>query len=199
METIKDAKLVDVTEQDGKITFTFLGNEKVWNVVWNKKKYSPDTGEFIESEEKEKQVEEWSQNYFKCSTSELPLAIGTVCDIYSYDTYCSLWESQSKFTKEQFQKKENTVIDAIDVTDEAILIFYRFDGEKHRSRMGYSTKVGNEYYLNPIQQRKQFTNFKNKFGVDIKDRGKLIGKKIQVTVKRAFNHYYGDVVFTDSI
>lgn len=197
METIKDAKLVNVQEQDGKITLTFLGNEKVYDVIWNKKKFDTNSGEFVESEEKENTVEEWSKQYFKCSTSELPLAIGTILTVYSYDTYASLWESQAKFTKEQFQKKENTVIDAIDVTDEAILIYYKFDGEKHRSRMGYSTKVGDSYYLNPIQQKKQFTNFKNKFGVDVKDRGKLIGKKIQVTVKRAFSHYYGEITFLE--
>ena len=196
MEKI-EGKLVDVTEQDGKITLMFLANDRVYEVGWNKKAYDSALGQFVESEQKEAQVEEWSQNYFKCATKDLHDVIGTVCPLYSYDTYCSLWESQVKFTKDDDKKTETTVIDDIDVTEEAILIFYQFGGQKHRSRMGYSTKVGNDYYQNPIKRKKQFANFKEKFGVPVEEREKLIGKKILVTVKKAFNNYYGDITYLE--
>lgn len=192
-----EGKLVDVTEIDGKINLLFLANDRVYEVGWNKKAYDSALGQFIESEQKEAQVEEWAQNYFKCSVDNLKDAIGTVCPIYSYDTYCSLWESQVKFTKDDNRKNEVTVIDEIDVTEDAIYIYYKFDGQKHRSRMGYSTKVGNEFYQNPIKKKKQFANFEDKYGVPVEEKDKLIGKKIKVTVKKAFNSYYGDITYLE--
>ena len=192
-----EGKLVDVTEIDGKINLLFLANDRVYEVGWNKKAYDSTLGQFIESEQKEAQVEEWAQNYFKCSVDNLKDAIGTVCPIYSYDTYCSLWESQVKFTKDDNRKNEVTVIDEIDVTEDAIYIYYKFDGQKHRSRMGYSTKVGNEFYQNPIKKKKQFANFQDKYGVPVEEKDKLIGKKIKVTVKKAFNSYYGDITYLE--
>ncbi len=192
-----EGKLVDVTEIDGKINLLFLANDRVYEVGWNKKAYDSTLGQFIESEQKEAQVEEWAQNYFKCSVDNLKDAIGTVCPIYSYDTYCSLWESQVKFTKDDNRKNEVTTIDEIDVTEDAIYIYYKFDGQKHRSRMGYSTKVGNEFYQNPIKKKKQFANFQDKYGVPVEEKDKLIGKKIKVTVKKAFNSYYGDITYLE--
>lgn len=197
MDKIEKAELVNVEEKDGKITLTFLANERVYDINWNKKAYDSALNDYVESEIKEQQVENWSQEYFGVPTKDLPTVLGATLPIYSYDTYASLWESQVKFTKEDKGKKENTVIDDIQITEDAILIFYTFEGQKHRSRMGFSTKVGNNFYLNPIQQRKQFKNFEQKFGVPVEDKDTLVGKKIQVTVKQAFSHYYGDVTYID--
>lgn len=197
VKKVEKAQFVNATEKDGKITLTFLDEDRVYDVNWNKKAFDNTIGDYIDSDYKEEQVEKWSQEYFGVPTDRLEEAYGIYLTIYVYDTYASLWESQVKFTKEQKGKSENTVIDDIEVTDQAILIYYQFDGQKHRSRMSYSSKVGSRYYMNPIEKKRKFRSFEEKYGVPVEDKDKLIGKKIKVTVKPSFGYFYGDITYID--
>lgn len=195
MEIIKDAKLVNVENRDGRIILTFLGDARVYEVTWNLKRYDKDNNDWIDSPDKEAQVEEWAQKYFKCSVKDLDKkAIGRTCDVYAYDTFASLWESDNKFTAEDKNKKFQTTIDDITVSDTEILITYKIDDKKYKSKMSFTQKVGEDYFLNPIKQKKQLKNFEDKYGVPIEQRASLIGQPILVKVKSAFGKYfYGDI------
>lgn len=188
------AKLVDVLNKDGKITLTFLNEDRIYEVNWNLKKYDTVLKDFIESEEKEAQVEEWSQKYFGVPVADLKDQIGTEQEVFIYDTYASLWESQNKFTKDDMGKSFRTVIDEIIETDTEIQIWYKWNDKKYMSKMSFTQKMGDQYYLNPIKQRKQLEKFKTKFGVPIEEKEELIGHEILVKVSSAFGKfYYGQV------
>lgn len=191
---IKDCELVDVTDKDGKINLTFLKDDKIYEVGWNKRAYDPSLNDFVESEEKEAKVEEWSQNYFGVPTKELTKKLGSKQDIYVYDTYASLWESQNKFTKEDNKKSWKTQIERVDVNENGIVISYKCDGKLYSSKMSFKQKMGDNYYLNPIKERKQRKNFLDKFGVPVEESDKIIGQEILVKVKCAFGkYYYGEI------
>lgn len=188
------AKLVDVANKDGKVTLTFLNEDRIYEVNWNLRKYDQVLKDYIESPEKEAQVEEWSKTYFGVSLKDLEKKIGAEQDIYVYDTYASLWESQNKFTKEDNKKSFRTTIEDVILTDTEIQIWYLWNDKKYMSKMSFTQKMGEQYYLNPIKQRKQLDKFEQKFGVPVEDKEELIGKEILVNVKCAFgSFYYGEV------
>lgn len=196
MEIVKNAELVEVTDKDGKITLTFMNEERIYEINWNRKAYDSTLNDFVENEDKEKQVEEWSKTYFGVPTKKLESKLGTKKDIYYYDTYCSLWESDVKFTKDDNGKTFKTTIDSIVETDSEISIYYYWDDRKFRSKMSFNQKVGDKYYLNPMKQRKQYKNFEKKFGVPIDKKDELIGKEIMVKVRSMYNKYfYGEVSY----
>lgn len=194
METIKDAQLVDVLDKDGRITMSFLENDRIYEVKWNKRAYDQSLNDWVESEEKEQQVEDWSQQYFGCPSKQLPKQIGTKKDVYYYDTYCSLWESDTKFTKADEGCSFQTTIDSIDVTDSEIAIYYYWEDRKYKSKMSFTQKVGDQYFLNPMKKRKQYEKFEKKFKTPVEEAQKLIGDPILVKVKSAFKKFfYGEI------
>lgn len=191
---IKDAKLVDVTDKDGKITLTFLADDKVYEVGWNKRAYDPTLNDFVESEEKEAKVEEWSNTYFGVPTKDLTKKLGSTQDVYVYDTYASLWESVNRFTPDMKGQKWRTVIDRVYVEQNGIHICYQCDGTPYESKMSFTQKTGDAYYLNPIKERKQRAKFQEKYGVDADEAESIYGTEILVECKLAFGKYaYGDI------
>lgn len=196
MEIIKEAQLVDVQERDGKITMSFLDTDRVFEVKWNKKVYDNTLNDWAESKEKEEKVEEWCNQYFGCKTKDLKKQIGTKKDVYYYDTYCSLWQSDIKFTKEDAGKSFQTTIDSIEVTDAEIGIYYYWEENKYKSKMSFNQKVGDQFFLNPMKKKKQFEKFEEKFGVPVEEADSLIGKPILVKVQSAFKKYfYGEITY----
>lgn len=191
---IKNAKLVDVTDKDGKINLTFLKDDKIYEVGWNKRQFDSTLNDWIESEEKEAKVEEWSDRYFGCPTKDLEKKLGTTQDVYVYDTYASLWESKNKFTKEDNKKSWKTQIESIEVDSNGIVISYKCDDKLYSSKMSFTQKMGESYFLNPIKERKQRKNFQEKYGVPVEEADSLIGQEILVKVKCAFGkYYYGEI------
>lgn len=194
---INDAELVEVVNKDGKITLTFLKDDMIYDVNWNQKAYDPTLNDFIESEQKEAQVEEWSQKYFGCSTKDLEKQLGSKQTIYAYDTYASMWESENRFTKEDKGKSFRTTIEDVVVTDTEIKIYYRWkekDDLKYSSKKSFTKKVGDAYYLNPMRKRKQIEKFEEDFGVSVDNAEEAIGREILVKVKCAFGKfYYGEI------
>lgn len=196
MEIIKEAQLVDVQERDGKITMSFLDTDRVFEVKWNKKVYDNTLNDWAESKEKEEKVEEWCNQYFGCKTKDLKKQIGTKKDVYYYDTYCSLWQSDIKFTKEDAGKSFQTTIDSIEVTDAEIGIYYYWEENKYKSKMSFNQKVGDQFFLNPMKKKKQLEKFEEKFGVPVEEADSLIGKPILVKVQSAFKKYfYGEITY----
>lgn len=194
---IENAELVEIKKNEGKIIFTFLKDDMIYEVNWNQKAYDPTLNSFVESEQKEAQVEEWCERYFGCPSDELESQLGTKHTVYVYDTYASLWESENRFSKEDNGKSFRTEIEDIAVTDTEIKIYYRWkdnDNKKFSSKKGFTQKVGDAYYLNPMRKRKQIENFERDYGVSIDEAEKAIGHEILVKVKCAFGkHYYGEV------
>lgn len=191
---INDAELVDVTDRDGKINLTFLKDDMIYEVVWNKRKYDPATNDRVESPEKEQQVEGWSEQFFGVPSKDIAKELGSKHDVYVYDTFASLWENTNKFTKEQNGKSYRTEIERIDLEETQISIWYRIEDKLYSSKMSFNQKIRDAYYLNPIKQRKQFAKFETKFGVPVEQKDELIGQEILVKVKCAFGKfYYGEV------
>lgn len=189
---IEKAELVDVTDKDGKINLTFLKDDKIYEVGWNKRAYDSTLNDFVENKEKEEKVEEWSQNYFGVPTKDLTKKLGSKQDIYVYDTYASLWQSYSKFTNEDVGQQFRTTIDKVEVTDNGILIVFEWKekgGQLYSSKMGFKQKLGDGYYTNPIKERKQRQAFQDKYGVPVEESDKVLGQEILVKVKKAFGKY----------
>lgn len=199
MELIKQAELVEVNNKDGKITMTFLGEGRVYDVNWNLRAYDTALNDYVESKDKEALVDEWSQKYFGVKVKDLEKKLGTKCDLYYYDTYVSLWESENKFTQEDYKKSFKTTIEEIKLDDNGIQIFYRWkekDNKIYKSNKSFTQKVGDDYFLNPIRKRKQLENFEETYGVPIEQKDELIGQPIKVEVKSAFKKfYYGDITY----
>ena len=101
MELLKNLELVEVTTNDGKATLTFLHEERgeIREVNFNKNVYDESTGKFIPDADKAAKVEEWCQEYFKLTFDKLSHRHPE--DVYAYDTFNSLWESEQikKFDK----------------------------------------------------------------------------------------------------
>lgn len=187
---IKDAQLVDLTDKDGKITFTFLDDDKVYEINWNKRAYDSTLNDWVESEEKEAKVEEWSKQYFGCPTKDLTKKLGTTQDIYVYDTYASFWESENRFTKEDINSSFRTKIEDVTVDENKIKIRFKW-GDKglYSSKMSFTQKLGDNYYLNPMKERKQREKFQTKYGVPVEEADSIVGQEILVKVKSAFGKY----------
>lgn len=197
----KDLELIEVVYRDGvKAVLTFLDveNGEVLEVNFNKQSYDELTNKFKDDPEKEKQVEEWSQEHFGCSFDELSTKVGVKKDIYKYDRFNSLWEVQmtEKFDVKDKGTIHQTSITRIDVDDIGIHIYYEIDGKEYRSNMNYAKYVETlkQWFIDPQQKDRQLANFKKKFGIDVKDKDEIVGKEIMVEVAVAFGkNAYGDI------
>jgi len=198
MELLKNLELVEVTTNDGKATLTFLHEERgeIREVNFNKNVYDESTGKFTPDADKAAKVEEWCQEYFKLTFDKLSQAIGTRKDVYAYDTFNSLWESEQikKFEKDMVGQIIQTEIK--EITDDGVGIHIKFDyeDETYQSNMSYSEYMENlkKWFKNPQKQAKQYKKFEEKFHVGVAEAietGCLTGQEIMVEVKSAFGKF----------
>lgn len=188
MKLLTQLELVEVTFEDAKATLVFLNEDEgtIHEVGFNKKVYDADSKKFVADEEKALKVEEWSQEYFGLSFENLGQAVGDRKDIYTYDTFNSLFEVQ---TTKKFEPDMVGQILSVEVTDvvldgEGIRILIDYDGDTYRSNMGFTKKIGETYYVDPIKRGKQIDKFKEKFGFDVESREELVGKTVMIEVKK---------------
>lgn len=169
-------------------------------VKFNKQRWDRDRGEFVDDPEKAQQCEDWSQQYFGCSFNEVPEHVGGVRDIYVYDNFCSLWETEDTQRAKKFDKPikgiiktkiENIYQDVI-----GIHVEYMYEGELYESK--YTTaefiKELKKWVRDPEREARALKRFKEIYGKDISEKDSLIGTEIQVQVKKAFSSYYGEVL-----
>ena len=200
MELRKQLELVDVEYDGKKAVMTFLDKERseVRIVNFNKQIYDDKTSKYIDDEEKENKVEEWCQTYFSTTFDELASAIGSFHDVYVYDKFNSLWESQQieKFTKEQLGKIYQTEIKEIVQDNFSIRIRYDIDGNIYESKMTYGEYIESmkQWFVDPQKKTQVLEKFKQKFNVPVEQKDELIGTPLIVEVKCAFKkYYYGDI------
>ncbi len=169
-------------------------------VKFNKQRWDRDRGEFVDDPEKAQQCEDWSQQYFGCSFNEVPEHVGGIRDIYVYDNFCSLWETEDTQRAKKFDKPikgiiktkiENIYQDVI-----GIHVEYMYEGELYESK--YTTaefiKELKKWVRDPEREARALKRFKEIYGKDISEKDSLIGTEIQVQVKKAFSSYYGEVL-----
>lgn len=200
MEIRKDLVLVNVEyENKGeKAVMTFLDKERKQVRVVNFNKQSYNNGKYVDDPEKAEKVEEWCEEYFGVSFGDLKDCVGVVKDIYCYDNFNSLWESQTitKFTADMNKQIYQTEVSEITVDDYAIRIRYPIDGKTYESKMSYSIYLEEtkEWFQDPIKKDKKYAEFEEKFHVSVENAKNLIGTHIIIEVKSAFGkYYYGDI------
>ena len=126
--------------------------------------------------------------------------IGTKKDVYHYENFNSLWESEfaQKFSEDMVGDIIMATITSVEDNGKMIVIQYvEKDTETlYKSNMSYSKYLEQrkEWFVDPVRKEKAFEKFKKKFGVDVKNADKIIGKDIMVEVKKAFGQFtYGDI------
>ena len=196
----KDLELVGVVYENNKkkVTLTFLDREEeeIREVIFNKQSYN--NGEFIDDPQKEEKVNQWCQEYFELEFEKLEDAIGRKKDIYTYERFNSLFEVDiiEKFDADCLGLIFETTIDSIEDTGIGIYINFKYEGKQYRSKMMYSRYFpeDNKWYVNPIQKKRNYLRFEEKFQVPIEKKDSLIGKEIIVEVKKAFGtHMYAEI------
>ena len=202
MELLKNLELVAVDyENSGKkavMTFLDAEREEVRRVNFNLQSYDTAKSVFVDDPEKVKKVAEWCDTYFGCTFDNLGSQIGVRKDVYAYENFNSLWETDivAKFTDDEVGEFFQTVIDEITDDGNAIRIKYQHNGQTYESKMMYATWVDTlqKFLVDPQKKQSTYKKFKDKFLTDIADKDKLIGHQINVEVKSAFGKYpYGDI------
>lgn len=200
MDLRKDLELIEVVykNESKKAVLTFLDTEKgeVVEVNFNKQIY--DTDKFIDDPEKAAKVEEWCQEYFETDFDRLSDCIGVLKDVYVYEKFNSLWETQ---VTEKFDKADEgiifeTEISRIEDDGKGIHIFFNYEEKEYESKMMYADYVEShkKWFVNPTKRNRQYEKFEDKFGVNVADRESIVGKKIMVEIKVAFKkHAYAEI------
>lgn len=200
MELRKDLELVNVEYNGKKAVMTFLDREaKAVRIVnFNQQVYDREKGGFIDSAEKAEQVEKWCQDYFGLSFATLTNAIGTLHDVYVYENFNSLWESEQvmKFSADMLGQIYQTSIESVDIDDYAIRVRYKIDGQVYESKMSYGVyqEAMKEWFVDPLKKARQYDKFLTKFGVPVEEAQSIVGHPLMVEVKMAMGKYvYGEM------
>lgn len=196
MQLKENLTLVQVDKEEKSVDLLFLdieGDGCLYPVRFNKQSYDAEKGKFVDDPEKAKKVEEWCQQYFGLTFDTIGNAVDVKKDVYCYDKYNSLWESDSiaKFEKEDKGKIFTTEIK--DIIDDGTCIKIRFEhnNNTYESNMRYSRWLEERkmFVVEPILKTKKYEQFEKKFGVGIDDKDEIIGKEIMVEVQIAFNKF----------
>lgn len=169
-------------------------------VKFNRQTYDREKGQFVDDPEKAQKCEEWAQKYFGCSFDEVPEQIGVSRDIYVYENFCSLWESEETKRAKKFDTPVKgiikTCIESVYVDNIGIHVEYLYNGELYESKYTCAEfiKDMNKWVRDPEREARAKKRFKEIFGKDLDHREELIGTEIQVQVKKAFSSYYGEIL-----
>ena len=141
MELIKNCELVKVEIINGKrceMKFYDKENDVLRTVKFNRQSWDSSKGSFVDDPEKEAKCEEWANTYFGCSFDEIPTKTGAVKDVYVYENFNSLWETEETERPKRFTSPirsiitttiEDVIIDTI-----GIHVLYRYKGELYESK-----------------------------------------------------------------
>lgn len=196
MDIIKNTELVEVTyENDNKkVVLTFLDREagEIREVNFNRQSYKDN--KYVDDPEKAAKVDEWCKEYFNTKFDKLTDCIGVKKDLYAYPKFTSLFEVEmiNKFTDKEKGKIYQTVIKEVVVDDLFIKVRYEADNLLRETKYTCCKFLESmkKYYPDPVRKEKEYEKFKEKFGVEVQNADELIGEKIIVEVKSAFNKFY---------
>lgn len=195
MDLRKDCTLQEVIygNENKKALLRFLDLEagEVLEVSFNKQAYN--NGNYVDDEEKAAMVDKWCEDYFSTTFEQLSTKVGEKRDVYVYDNFNSLWESQEtkKFTKEMKGKIFSTKINRVVDDGKGIHIYFNIKDDEYESKMMYADYIESlkQWFNNPQKEKKQKDNFKEKFGVDVENASEIEGKEIMVEGQIAFGKF----------
>lgn len=200
MELREKLELVNVSYENGgeKAVMTFLDKERgeIRVVNFNRQVYKDK--KYVNDADKAAKVDKWCHDIFGCEFTELPTKVGQKYDVYEYKDFNALFECDvvEKFTEDMVGQIYQTTIDKVILDDYEIQIRYTIDGNTYATHHRFSQYVEslNQFFVDPLKKEKQFEKFRNKYGVSVEERDKLVGHKIMVEVKDSFGgHYWGDI------
>ena len=203
MERIENCEMIkaEIINNDRlEMKFYDAKNDVLRTVKFNKQSYDREKGQFVDDPEKAQKCEEWSQKYFGCSFDEVPEQVGVSRDVYVYENFCSLWESEETPRAKKFDSPVKgiikTTIENIYVDNVGIHVEYKYNGELYESKYTTSefVKELKKWVRDPEREARAYKRFKEIFGYDFSDKDSLIGVEIQVQVKKAFSSYYGEIL-----
>jgi hypothetical protein len=194
MELLKQLELVEVKyENDNKkATMTFLDKDRgeIREVTFNKQSY--DNGQFTDDSDKAKKVDEWCDTYFKLPFKDLKQAIGTKHDIYAYEKFNSLWESDivAKFGQDMIGQILTVKISGVKVDKFGCHIQFPYEKDTYETKMMWAEYKPEfkQWFVNPQKKIKQQEKFAEKFQTSIDNAQSLVGKTLIVEIKSAFGH-----------
>ena len=203
MKRIDNCQMIKAEVVNGtrlEMKFYDTENDVLRTVKFNKQAWDREKGQFVDDPEKEQKCEEWSQKYFGCSFDEVPEQVGVCRDIYVYENFCSLWETEDTQRAKRFDapvkgiiktKIENIYVDTV-----GIHVEYKYNDELYESKYTYSEFVKDlkKWVRDPEREERAKRRFKEIFGRDISEKDTLLGEEIQVQVKKAFSSYYGEIL-----
>ena len=195
MAMLEQLELVDVVYEDKKCVLVFLDEEKgeIREVTFNKQSYDKNTNKFVDDPEKEKKVEEWSQEFFNLPFDRLAESIGERKDVYCYDDFNSLYDVPvvNKFDDEMLGQVFETEVTNVFDDGKRIAIQFMYDGLLYESKQQYADYIEarKEWFINPLKRNKQYKKFEEKFNIPVADLDQLIGKTVLVEVKKAMGKY----------
>lgn len=203
MERIENCEMIKAEIVNGtrlEMKFYDPKNDVLRTVKFNRQTYDREKGQFVDDPEKAQKCEEWAQKYFGCSFDEVPEQIGVSRDIYVYENFCSLWESEETKRAKKFDTPVKgiikTCIESVYVDNIGIHVEYLYNGELYESKYTCAEfiKDMNKWVRDPEREARAKKRFKEIFGKDLDHREELIGTEIQVQVKKAFSSYYGEIL-----
>lgn len=196
MQFKENLTLVQVDKEEKSVDLLFLdieGDGCLYPVRFNKQSYDAEKGKFVDDPEKAEKVEEWCQQYFGLTFDTIGNAVDVKKDVYCYDKYNSLWESDSIAKFEKTDKGKIFTTEIKDIIDDGTCIKIRFDhnNNTYESNMRYSRWLEERkmFVVEPILKTKKYEQFEKKFGVSVDDKDEIIGKEIMVEVQIAFNKF----------
>ena len=206
MERIENCEMIKAEIVNGnrlEMKFYDAKNDVLRTVKFNQQSYDREKGQFVDDPEKVQKCEEWSQKYFGCSFAEVPEQVGVSRDVYVYENFCSLWETEDTQRAKKFDNPVKgiikTKIENIYTDNIGIHVEYLYNGELYESK--YTTaefiKDMKKWVRDPEREARAYKRFKEIYGKDISQKDELIGAEIQVQVKKAFSSYYGEVLPLD--
>jgi len=203
MELIKNCEMIKAEIVNGtrlEMKFYDQTHDVLRTVKFNQQRYDREKGQFVDDPEKAQQCEEWSQKYFGCSFTEVPEQVGVSKDIYVYENFCSLWESEETQRAKKFDKPVKgiikTKISNIYRDNIGIHVEYKVGDDTYESKYTCAEYVQSlkKWIGDPEREARALKRFKEIFGKEFSEKDSLIGTDIQVQVKKAFNSYYGEIL-----
>ena len=203
MERIEKCEMIKAEIVNGtrlEMKFYDEQNDVLRTVKFNLQNYDREKGQFVDDPEKAQKCEEWSQKYFGCSFNEVPEHLGVRHDIYVYDNFCSLWETEDSQRAKKFESPVKgiikTKIENIYVDNVGIHVEYKYNDEIYESKYTTSEFIKDlkKWVRDPDREARAYKRFKEIFGKDFSMKDELIGTDIQVQVKKAFSSYYGEIL-----
>ena len=203
MECIKNCEMIKAEIVNGtrlEMKFYDKENDVLRTVKFNRQNYDREKGQFVDDPEKAQKCEEWSQKYFGCSFDEVPEQVGVSRDVYVYENFCSLWETEETKRAKKFGSPVKgiikTKIENIYTDNIGIHVQYLYNGDLYESKYTTAEFIEDmkKWVRDPEREARAMKRFKEIYGKDISQKDELIGADIQVQVKKAFASYYGEVL-----